>query len=350
MTYCEEIGLKVGDKIKYIGGGSGVLSSIHHRFNIGDVLILLKDDGTSTPLFGYSEDTCPCPFSLVGRKWIKIEEESILKKDYVIGAGSWIAGEDIPDEDTHNEVLRIMRKAVGDSGEDGYGEYGDSKGENWDCLFVSIWCNEVCWRDSSYRVLGKQLTLNQVLSYFDDDDIDWDSAPEGTTHYNPDGGRCVWHNLSGGRWKYWSFSLVGWCESGALRDTNTSKFIPSPQYRLKQQKEESKMIKRDDIVNVEMTAEELLFLRALLGSSNGGSISLKTFGTLERTCNNLFNDVIYLEYNTDISGQVRDFNRKVEEFFTPEPTPEQQKIKELEETINKAQKELQEYKALTEGK
>ena len=64
-TYCESIGLKVDDKIRFIGPDD------HPHYKVGDVLMLIKDDGTSAPYFLRRDGLCMM-FDLK-RQWEKVK-------------------------------------------------------------------------------------------------------------------------------------------------------------------------------------------------------------------------------------------------------------------------------------
>jgi hypothetical protein len=80
MSYASDLGLKVGDKIKYTCKGE-VLHS-HRSFRIGDVLMLTRYDGSSIPFFkreGDIEDK-EHDFDLSRRGWVKVEQETNMNK------------------------------------------------------------------------------------------------------------------------------------------------------------------------------------------------------------------------------------------------------------------------------
>lgn len=77
-TYCEELGLKVGDKIRFIGPDD------HYCFNAGDVLTLEEDDGSPVPCFRNQDDVSQV-FCVLTRTWKRIgdnqDSESCDKQD-----------------------------------------------------------------------------------------------------------------------------------------------------------------------------------------------------------------------------------------------------------------------------
>lgn len=73
MTYASDLGLEVGSKIKILGAETGCW------FNDGDIIELVKDDGTDAPWFklvGKNLDNGP--FSLDSHGWAYYQEDEDL--------------------------------------------------------------------------------------------------------------------------------------------------------------------------------------------------------------------------------------------------------------------------------
>lgn len=73
MTYASDLGLEVGSKIKILGAGAGCC------FNDGDIIELVKDNGTDVPWFklvGKNLDNKP--FSLDSHDWVLYQEDEDL--------------------------------------------------------------------------------------------------------------------------------------------------------------------------------------------------------------------------------------------------------------------------------
>jgi hypothetical protein len=81
MTYCESVGLKVGDKIRYLGDIS--YSFPHPRIRITEEITLTDDDGSDSPYF----KSAACDvlvFDIRGRKWEKVGEPTTVTKDTIV--------------------------------------------------------------------------------------------------------------------------------------------------------------------------------------------------------------------------------------------------------------------------
>lgn len=84
-TYAESLGLKVGDKIRYLGGENCKDSA---SFNVGDILTLCRDDDTIAPHFILDGEDNAHPF-LLDRNWEKVEEQDVnstppITKDTIV--------------------------------------------------------------------------------------------------------------------------------------------------------------------------------------------------------------------------------------------------------------------------
>lgn len=79
-TYCESIGLKVGDKIRFTGPDN------HRQFKVGDVLVFEWDDGTSASLFS-NQDNKREFFNVKTREWERVYNAPTLPEEWFIACG-----------------------------------------------------------------------------------------------------------------------------------------------------------------------------------------------------------------------------------------------------------------------
>lgn len=98
------------------------------------------------------------------------------------------------------------------------------------------------------------------------------------------------------------------------------------------------MHKKDDIVSVEMTKEELLLINAVLGAGNTSIIS-GAFSRILDQVEDIFetDDLPSLPFELiDVYPHQNKWEEEIEEFFNPKPTEKQlrqEKIRELESKL-----------------
>lgn len=124
MTPCEELGYKVGDKFKVIGGGQG-LHCVEEKgwCTIGDTLTLVKDDGTSAPKFLNDNSTSAVGF------YYYLDSLEPIKKD-----NKWHPHHDMIIKWLENEGSTVYFKA----------------GDDWIKAY-----NSLGWREDQYKVVTK---------------------------------------------------------------------------------------------------------------------------------------------------------------------------------------------------
>lgn len=89
-TYCESIGLKVGDKIRFLGPDD------HDEFSVEDILTLEEDDGTPTPCFRNQDNVCKM-FCLPTRRWERVYDVPTLPEEWFIACGNLLVVRELMD-------------------------------------------------------------------------------------------------------------------------------------------------------------------------------------------------------------------------------------------------------------
>lgn len=78
MTYASDRGLKVGDKIRYLGLGE--MFAEHPSYDVGDILILVFDDDSYNPIFRKVDGEVHRYFHFhLHYEWERVEEEKDVK-------------------------------------------------------------------------------------------------------------------------------------------------------------------------------------------------------------------------------------------------------------------------------
>lgn len=92
MTYASDRGLKVGDKIRYLGLGE--MFAEHPSYDVGDILILVFDDDSYNPIFRKVDGEVHSYFHL-RYEWERVEEEKEMKLERTKEYSVMLTGEDI---------------------------------------------------------------------------------------------------------------------------------------------------------------------------------------------------------------------------------------------------------------